>query len=136
DLFVYGSAYVVGGYFRDFLSDITSRDIDIITDLSGEELMSIIKKSKVSHTVNRHGGIKISLQNTELDIWTLNNNWAFKNKLVKLNDEDTLNSIAKGCFFNFDALVINLHTFNFNTRYYNECINSKKLNILQNNSLY
>lgn len=136
ELFISGSAYVVGGYFRDFLLDSKSRDIDIITDISQDLLISLIKNSNASYTINRYGGIKISLQSVELDIWTIDNNWAFKNNLVKLNDNDTLNSIAKGCFYNFDSPVINLHTYNYNLRYFNECINKKELNILQENSVY
>ncbi len=136
ELFTIGSAYVVGGYFRDFLLNKASRDVDIITDLSQNQLISLVNNSNVKFKINRHGGIKISLNQIEIDIWTIDNNWAFKNNLVKLNDNDVINSIAKGCFYNFDSLAISLHTFNYNIRYFSECLNKKELNILQENSLY
>lgn len=136
ELFIYGSAYVVGGYFRDFLLRKSSRDIDIITDLDEDQLISLINNSNVNFKINRHGGIKILLNETEIDIWTINNNWAFKNNLVKLNENDILNSVAKGCFYNFDSLAINLQTFNYNIRYFSDCLNKNELNILQENSVY
>lgn len=136
EIFIYGTAYIVGGYFRDFISKKQSRDIDIIVDVKNEILLEIILNSGIKHQLNRHGGIKLILDNLEVDIWSIENNWAFKNNLVKLNEVDKLNSIAKGCFYNYDALVINLHDFSYNLRYYKDFLETKKLNILQERSVY
>lgn len=136
EIFVHGTAYVVGGYFRDFINKKKSRDIDIIVDVKNDILIEIIENYKFNYKINRHSGIKLTHNNFEIDIWNIDNNWAFKNNLVKLNEEDKLNSIAKGCFYNYDALVINLHNFSYSLRFYNEFIESKKLNILQERSIY
>lgn len=136
DIFTIGTAYVVGGFFRDFLVNKKSRDVDIIVDLEDEILLEIIKNNNLLYTINRHGGIKIKLVSLEIDIWSIQNNWAFKNNLVKLNEDDKLHSIAKGCFYNYDALVINLSNFNYNLRYFREFMMTKELNILQENSVY
>lgn len=136
EMFVFGTAYVVGGYFRDFINKKQSRDIDIIVDIENELLINLIENYKFSYQINRHGGIKITHNNLELDIWNLKNNWAFKNKLVKLNEDDKLNSIVKGCFYNYDALAINLHNFSYNMRLYKDFMESKKLNIVQERSIY
>jgi len=136
EIFVYGTAYVVGGYFRDFINKKQSRDIDIIVEINNDLLMEIIKNAKINYTINRHGGIKLMHNNLQMDIWNLENNWAFKNNLVKFNEDDKVNSIAKGCFYNYDALAINLHNFSYSLRFYTECIETGKLNILQEGSLY
>lgn len=136
NVFVYGTAYVVGGYFRDFLNKKNSRDIDIIVDLENIKLLEIISNLNIPHTTNRHGGIKLQLKNIDVDLWSLENNWAFKNKLVKLNENYKLTSIAKGCFFNYDSLVINLHNYSYNTQYYNEFRKTNILDILQKSSMY
>nr|WP_315151997.1 hypothetical protein [uncultured Flavobacterium sp.] len=136
EMFVYGTAYVVGGYFRDFINKKQSRDIDIIVDLKNELLIEIIKNYNFKYKINRHGGIKLIHNNLEIDIWNIENNWAFKNNLVKLNEDDKLNSIAKGCFYNYDALVINLHNFSYSLRFYKDFVESRKLNILQERSIY
>lgn len=136
EIFIYGTAYIVGGYFRDFICNRKSRDIDIIVDITNETLLEIIKASKINYQQNRHGGIKLLLKNLEIDIWSIENNWAFKNNLVKLNEIDTLNSIAKGCFYNYDSPVINLHNFSYNLRYFKDFLETNKLNILQERSIY
>ncbi|RXG29911.1 Poly A polymerase head domain-containing protein [Leeuwenhoekiella marinoflava DSM 3653] len=136
DIFVFGSAYIVGGYLRDFLNSIASRDIDIIVDLDNEKLLEIIQNSEVEYTINRHKGIKLHFPNITVDMWSIENNWAFKNELVKLNDKDKLQSIAKGCFYNYDSLVVNLHSFNMNIQYYLNFKAEKKLEILQKSPLY
>lgn len=136
DIFVFGSAYIVGGYLRDFLNSKPSRDIDILVDLENEKLLEIIKNSKVEYSINRHNGIKLHFTNVEVDMWSIENNWAFKNELVKLNEKDKLQSIAKGCFYNYDSLVVNLHTFNLNIQYYTNFKVENKLEILQKSPLY
>lgn len=136
EIFVYGSAYIVGGYFRDFLNKKKSRDLDIIIDLDNERLLEIVKKSNTKYSINRHNGIKFQFENIVVDMWSIENNWAFKNELVKLNENDKLNSIAKGCFYNYDSLVINLHTFNLNIQNYTEYLENEKLDILLKSPIY
>jgi len=136
NIFVYGSAYIVGGYFRDFLNSKKSRDLDIIIDLENDKLIEIINDSKCKYTINRHKGIKLEFQNLVVDMWSIENNWAFKNELVKLNEKDKLNSIAKGCFYNYDSLVINLHSFNLNIQNYLSYVENSKLDILLKSPIY
>lgn len=136
EIFVYGTAYIVGGYLRDIINGKLSRDLDIIIDIKHEQLLEILMDSNSEYSINRHNGIKIKYKNVEVDMWSIENNWAFKNNLVKLNDEKKLNSIAKGCFYNYDALVINLHTRNLNIKYYNDFIKNNCLEILQASPLY
>jgi hypothetical protein len=136
NVFTFGTAYIVGGFFRDFINGKSSRDVDIIVDINNEILGEILNELELSYSINRHGGIKIKLSGLEVDVWSFENNWAFKNKLVKLNEDDKLNSIAKGCFYNYDSLVINLNNFNYNLRYYKEFVETRKLNILQERTLY
>jgi len=136
EIFKIGTAYVVGGYLRDTLQSRPSRDIDFIVELGNYKLMDIIRAVGLDYTENRHGGIKVKLRSMTADFWSLEDNWAFKNKLVKLNEADKLNSIAKGCFYNFDSLVINLHTYSYNVRYFSKCQHDRELDILQKKSTY
>ena len=136
EIFIYGSIYVVGGFVRDFLNFKKSRDLDIIIDIDNELLINIVNESNIPFSINRHQGIKLQLENIEVDLWSISNNWAFKNNLVKLNEKDKLLSIAKGCFYNYDSLVINLMNFNYNLQYYSDFINNKVLDILQKKPIY
>ncbi len=47
DIFVEGTAYIVGGYFRDFLFHRKSRDLDIIVDLPNSVLMEKVTASGI-----------------------------------------------------------------------------------------
>ena len=136
EIFVKGTAYIIGGYFRDFLTNRTPRDLDILADVPHSYLLQVLDDNKIEYVVNRHNGIKVKLEEKSLDIWTVENNWAFKEDLVKLSDYDKLNSIAQGCFYNYDALVINLHEFNYNLRHYKKFMEDKILDIFYSSSEY
>ena len=117
DIFALGEGYVVGGFFRDFIEKKEeSRDIDIIIDIDFITLQKIIDSYSLSYEVNRHKGIK--------------------NNLVKVNANKKLDSIARGCFYNYDGLVINLKDFSYNLRYYRGFKNKNMLNIFQKNQVY
>lgn len=136
EILTIGKAYVVGGFFRDFLLKKQSRDIDVIVDIPNNELIKIVSESNFTHTINRHGGLKIIGSFYDIDIWTIENNWAFKQKIVKLNNDDQLNSIARGCFYNYDSLVINISNFSYNIKYFTYFLTKKELDILLVNSKY
>jgi hypothetical protein len=136
EIFVYGTAYIIGGYIRDLTLNKESRDLDIMLTTPYEEIMNIIKSSNLNYTTNRLNGIKIKLNNLEADIWSIENNWAFKNKLVIQNDDYILDSIANGCFYNYDSLVINVHTNKISFRNFNNFVKSNTLDIIQKNKNY
>ena len=78
----------------------------------------------------------MKLSNIDVDIWSFESNWAFKNKLVKLNENEKLNNLAKGCFYNYDALVVNVSKFTYNTKFYEAFVEGRELDILQKRSIY
>ncbi len=118
DLLAEGAAYIIGGFVRDTLNGKESRDVDIVADIPNEKLLSILNYNRCVFDVNRFGGMKLFFNNTEIDLWNIHDNWAFRTNLVKLNDNDKLDSLARGCFYNYDALVLNIPKFHYNIRYY------------------
>jgi hypothetical protein len=135
-IFDHGTAYVVGGFFRDFLNDQKSRDIDIIVDIKDVCLLDIVESLNCSFETNRFGGIKLRLETITVDLWSIEDNWAFKEHLVKLNENYKLDCIAKSCFFNYDSLVINLQDFTYNLKYYKDFKSKTKLDILGKTKSY
>jgi hypothetical protein len=136
ELFTLGTAYIVGGYIRDVSLKQKSRDLDMVIHLPNHILIKILEESKLDFKINRLQGIKINLIDFQVDLWSIENNWAFKNNVVEKNDDNILESIANGCFFNYDALVINIHTNNLNVRHFNDMVESNKLDIIQKNLVY
>lgn len=136
DVLSIGGAYIIGGFVRDVINDKDSRDLDVIVDIQPEELKRIVDNYCGNGYGNRMGGVKLKFQHVEVDIWSIKDNWAFANNLVKLNDKDKLLSIAKGCFFNYDALVVSIPKFMYNIRFYNEFVTNNELDIIQKQSIY
>jgi len=136
EVLVEGTAYVIGGYLRDLILNQPSRDLDIMVDLPSDKIRTLIDKSTLDYSVNRLNGIKISLSNFDIDLWSIEHNWAFEKKLIHQNDEYILESIANGCFYNYDALVINVHSNNLFVKHFNEMAKTNTLDILRKNTLY
>lgn len=130
-------AYVIGGFLRDIQIGKNSRDLDLIIDLPEIELDRIVTKLDQSlFKKNRMGGYKLQFDGFDIDFWSIDNNWAFKNNLVKQSDKYYLDGIAKGCFYNFDALVINIKTLELNVKFFNECLVKNELDILMRRPVY
>lgn len=133
---VEGTAYVIGGYLRDIANKKASRDLDIIFNLPSNRLISILTNSKLKFNINRMGGAKIDLCDYQVDLWSFENNWSFRNNLVKLNEQYIVENIAEGCFYNFDSLVMNINKLELCSKYYNECVEKMELDIIQKNDNY
>ena len=136
NLLVYGTAYVVGGFVRDSINHKKSRDLDMIVSISHNQLEELLKKSGLKYSINRMLGVKIELNNFEVDIWSIDNNWAFRDSVVKRNEDYILDNISDGCFYNYDGLVINIHTNNFRANHYNDFVKNKRLDIIQKSKDY
>lgn len=131
------TAYVVGGYLRDIQIGKKSRDIDIIVDMEESELDKVVLSMTLSDCKkNRMGGYKLVLGELTIDFWSIETNWAFKNELVKFSEKYILDRIGKGCFYNFDSLVINIKTLVLNVKFFNRCISSNQLDILMAKPTY
>lgn len=135
-ILIEGTAYLIGGYVRDVFEGKESRDLDIVVDIPHERLRDIVEEENCQKQFNRLGGAKLLLKNINVDIWSFDNNWAFKNELVKRNEKEKLHSLAKGCFYNYDALVVNVSDFSYNVRYYETFTEKKELDILQKRTIY
>jgi len=136
NLLIYGTAYVVGGFVRDSINNKNSRDLDMITSIPHCQLEGLLKSSKLNYSINRMLGIKIKFDKFEVDIWSIDNNWAFRDSVVKRNEDYILDNISDGCFYNYDGLVINIHTNNFRCNHYNDFVKNRQLDIIQKSKSY
>ncbi|MCW3124849.1 MAG: hypothetical protein JWO03_507 [Bacteroidetes bacterium] len=130
-----GELYFVGGFVRDFINDKPSRDIDVISNVSAEEIQKLINILHIPHKRNRHNGFKLLFDEMEMDIWSLSDNWAFRKNLVTSDPNET-RSISRGAFYNFDSPVFAYTSKKLSVEYYNKCIKSKILDIQQANIEY
>ncbi len=131
-----GAVYIVCGYIRDIVFNKRSRDLDVIINISYKEMEDIMKSSNVNYITNRLNGIKIALNDMDIDLWSIENNWAFETNTVVKNEDYVLDSLANGCFYNYDTLVLNMLTKKLNVRHFNKFIITNKLDIIQKNNRY
>ena len=66
-----GDIYIVGGYIRNVYFGGRVRDIDMMVDIDGHMLRSIVQDSGCLYTYNRHGGMKLYVDSVVADIWTI-----------------------------------------------------------------
>ncbi len=122
--------YIVGGFIRDSYLRKRARDIDMMVDVDGKQLRRVIDNTGCLYAINRHGGMKLYVGAMVVDIWTFDSNWAFKSNSVQLREDSKLNSIAQGCFYNYDSLVVRLKDYRYNLKNYEEFLEKRELDIL------
>lgn len=81
------------------------RDIDIVvTDGNLNSLINLFTGYKISKT--RLGGYKINYKGLGIDIWHIENTWAFENNIVKYKN---INTLGKTTFLNIESIAIELN---------------------------
>ena len=85
-------AYIVGGYPRDYLLDIETKDIDICTNASPKEIMEIFDTEGVSDI--KYGSVKVIYKNYTFDVTTFRKDIKYEDnrKPVKIK---YINSLKK-----------------------------------------
>ena len=97
-------AYVVGGYVRDLLLGISSYDIDICTNATPKELMSIFPSASLKNL----GGIDFKIKEYHIEITTYREEIKYKNrKPVEFNYINNLVIDLERRDFTINALCMN-----------------------------
>lgn len=121
----YGNIVIIGGSIRDIaINQKKPRDIDIIVDTDAIYIDDVFEGMKYSR--NRFGGYKAVYNQQEFDVWSINNNWAFKRNIL----DALVENIPKGCFYNLDATYFNLSTGVGDADYFNDALFKKQLDIV------
>lgn len=97
-------AYLIGGYVRDLLVGISSYDIDICTNATPKELISIFPKSSAKNL----GGIDFKVREYHFEITTYREEIKYKNrKPIEYNYVDNLLVDLKRRDFTINAICMN-----------------------------
>ena len=70
-------AYIVGGYPRDYLLGIKTNDIDICTNATPKEIITIFKENSISN--NDYGSVVINYKGSSFDITTMRKDIKYEN---------------------------------------------------------
>jgi len=93
---------VFGGMLRDFYFDLPSNfqsDIDFVCSDPSAKIERVLHR--YNPVKNKFGGFRMVVGKYPVDIWALDQTWAFKQGLVEGNDFEDLCSTT---FFNVDAV--------------------------------
>jgi len=123
----YSDVYFFSGVIRDFfLNKNKIRDIDIVLSRKCP-IEEIFADSVISK--NSFGGYKIITTSITIDIWYLNESWAFKHQ--RTLDFELEKQIASTAFFNFSAVIFDLKNKNFNhTIHFLRFLRDKEIDIV------
>lgn len=102
-----GNLYLIGGSLREYLDkgDILKlRDIDIIIDISSPEIWSKIIYNYETER-NIFDGYKLNCSGLIVDVWAIEDTWAYKNEIVCCNQSSYVKCITDTVFLNLDAIV-------------------------------
>lgn len=98
-----------GGSVRDYGENrfsIIPRDFDMVVADLDENLEEIILMFGLVPQKNKFDGYKIRVNNLKIDIWKIQDTWAFKHNEVVYNSKKDLN---KTVFLNIDSIFYDLN---------------------------
>lgn len=128
-IFEHAEVYLFGGAVRDYLDENFDnvRDFDFVVDFQNKnDAIENYINNCINYKKNRFNGYKIFLDDISIDIWEIQNTWAFKEKKLDISAQNLLNSV----FLNIDSVVFSMNQKN----YINNC-DFKYKEILKNQVL-
>ena len=100
-------AYLFGGLIRDLVITtgiVKPRDVDVVfSGADVDELISAIEGSVIRRT--RFGGVSVNVCGWRLDLWPLEETWAFRSRLVPTISFGTLPCTT---FLNIEAVTLQI----------------------------
>ena len=95
-------AYIVGGYPRDYLLGIKTNDIDICTNATPKEIITIFKDNSLSN--NDYGSVVINYKGSSFDVTTMRKDIKYENnrkpiKIKYISDLKTAKKSATNFMF-------------------------------------
>lgn len=127
-----GNVILIGGALREFLdhSKIQDlRDIDIIVDVKNEVQWSSFIESYSLRT-NRFGGHKIFCKGLLVDVWRIEQTWAFRENIISCSHNDYIRLLPKTVFLNLDSIVYDWTSEKWYKGKYLEGINSRVIDVV------
>lgn len=129
----FGDPIFFGGCIRDFFlfpeTPPNPRDFDIVMkSFNGVSFHEFIQS--YNYQKNRFGGYKVTVGDTEFDIWDMTSTWAFKNNLVSCKEENLPESV----FLNLDGIAYNFKTDVLHDNTFRSAMVSSEIDIVLTNN--
>lgn len=105
-----GDLYLIGGALReykDYGKIKKLRDIDIVIDIKLMDRWNNILK-KYNPGRNKFDGYKIVCSNLIVDIWSINECWAYRENIIKCEPDKYVENLPRTVFLNMDSIVYDM----------------------------
>ncbi|MCJ1909962.1 hypothetical protein [Planococcus ruber] len=125
DIILFGG--IVRNYYENNFSE-KPRDIDIVLhsciDFDFEKYLEL---NNYSYYINKFGGYKLELDELNIDIWSIEKTWAFKENIITFRNLKDLN---KTVFLSTDAIFYNFTSKQLFDNGFLESIQKKEIDIV------
>lgn len=109
-----GRVAIFGGMLRDLCIGgnlFFDSDVDLVFEPHEKTNLELLLKN-YKYELNSFGGYRIYLKKWQVDIWNIENTWAFKKNIV---ENEGFKSLVKTTFFNWDAIVYEIDSGSIHT---------------------
>lgn len=128
-----GNIYLIGGVLREFLDNNgikDLRDIDVVIKINDRNLWDEII-DKYSPSRNKFSGYKFLCSGLIFDVWPINDTWAYKEGIIKINnDSEYLKKLQDTVFLNMDSIVYDFSNAEWYKEKYEEAMESKVIDVV------
>lgn len=127
-----GNVYVMGGLLREYKDNqklIELRDADFCLEIEHRDLWEQLLK-KISYTTNRFGGYKLNCKGFIIDIWEIENTWAFRTGKVLAEKNEYFAKLPSTVFLNLDGLAYDLIHDEWNDAIYQKAMKKGELDVV------
>lgn len=110
ELYNTGDLYLIGGALREFLETGNikdAKDIDVVIDTKETDKFDAVCK-KYHARKNFFDGYKITYHDIVVDVWRIEQTWAYRENIINCSEEDYLKNLPFTVFFNLDSLVYDI----------------------------
>ena len=138
ELYNIGHLYMIGGVLREFLETGNMenvRDIDVV--INTKEIDKFQEICTKYHTEkNSFGGYKIHCNDITIDVWNIENTWAYRKNIINCSEEDYLKNLSYTVFYNLDSFIFDVKNNVWYNDFYKEAKESNVLDIVLEENPY
>lgn len=124
--------YVMGGLLREYKDNNCIkelRDADFSVNIKDRNKWDQLVKD-IPNIVNRFGGHKFKCSGFIIDVWDVNETWAFKNNIIEVAADEIFEYLPQSVFLNVDALVYDLSNDKWNDDVYRQAMLKKEIDVV------
>lgn len=127
-----GNTYLIGGVLREIKDNGAIRylrDIDIVLDTKNVDAYNRFV-NEYHPEINRFGGYKVQCEELIVDMWLLQQTWAYSARVINCRPEEYLIRLPETVFLNMDAIVYDIKNDKWYDDRYREAMNTRILDVV------